>query len=100
MEREIANRVEDRGMVYEQRWILCGKANCSRCNASAVDQGHPLGHGPYWYMMPVVKGKKCRLYVGSKLDTRKLRNDDGTVNWAGVYQRRRARAQARGEGVR
>jgi hypothetical protein len=46
--------------TYQQEYVHCGKANCSRCK----DAG--LGHGPYWYAYRYSPTRKRRLkwYLG------------------------------------
>ena len=93
---DVEQRIVERGVTYEQRWVRCSKGNCSRCQGNAGEQGHPLGHGPYWYIVHFVHGRVRRVYIGKVLDTSRFRGVDGRINWAAVYARKRANEEARG----
>lgn len=46
-----------KGVVYQLRDILCGKKTCRKCP-----------HGPYWYAVITITGKKPAVrYVGKNL---------------------------------
>ncbi|MBA7695814.1 hypothetical protein ES703_104453 [subsurface metagenome] len=70
---------------YEQRFNDCGKINCNKCGGSGPR--HP-SHGPYWYLCVLAKGAWRRIYLGKELDTTRFVNDDGTIDWAAVKQKR------------
>jgi hypothetical protein len=46
-----------RGVTYQLRNVLCGKNGCGKCP-----------HGPYWYAIVTITGKKPAVrYVGKQL---------------------------------
>ena len=89
--RRTVNTIKDRGATYEQRLVTCGKPNCTRCNG---DRAKIKGHGPYWYLCYVQKGRWVRLYLGKNLDTNRFRLPDGELNWAEIHDHRNRRRAA------
>lgn len=55
------------GARYEQVYVSCGK-KCSVCDTDShlFDPERP-GHGPYWYRVLRVNGRKVRRYMGREL---------------------------------
>lgn len=52
--RAVHRVVDDRGVTYQQRYVLCGKKKCKRL------------HGPYWYAS-WKEGERVRTrYIGKK----------------------------------
>lgn len=50
-------RFDYRGVEYQLRKIECGKKNCRKCP-----------HGPYWYAIVTISGKKPAVrYIGKEL---------------------------------
>lgn len=47
-------RERGRGITYELRHVLCGKANCRKL------------HGPYWYAYWTAGGRVRTAYIGKK----------------------------------
>jgi hypothetical protein len=80
--------VDVEGRHYENRLNRCGKPNCTICYPPGGSADGAPGHGPYWYLTVMMKGKFHRFYIGKTLDTRKFVGPDGTVD-VNAYRNRK-----------
>jgi len=71
--------------TYELRYNRCGKANCTRCNATAASNYGQPGHGPYWYLVFTHLHRTFRCYVGKSLDTSRFRHPDGSLDYDTLF---------------
>lgn len=78
--------------TYEQKYVDCGKDNCSMCNTAS---GRYPSHGPYWYLCIPRNGKWYRIYLGKECNTKRFVRADGSINWQEVQQRRHKKLEGK-----
>jgi len=96
-EAMVVQRLEVGLRTYENRYTLCHRRNCSVCYGRQEDYVGPPGHGPYWYLCVTTGRQWTRIYIGKTLDTSRFILPDGSIDWAQIRERRRARIKARKE---
>lgn len=77
--------MNEEGWTYEERYVICGKVNCRKCNTGT-------GHGPYWYGYIHANGRMRQKYFGKHHP----QGEEAARRWR-AYSRRQAGRSARVE---
>jgi hypothetical protein len=68
--------MDESGWTYQERYVRCGKASCSKC-------GMGDGHGPYWYGFRHERGRMYSKYFGKYHP----QGEDGARRWRAYSSR-------------